>query len=92
MSENPAVIDSVFLKNGFRKGAEILIAHRDEINALNVFPVPDGDTGHNMSACVLEACRELDKIKFDSMKTVTEAIKTGTLMGARGNSGGVHTR
>jgi len=87
MSENPAVIDSVFLKNGFRKGAEILIAHRDEINALNVFPVPDGDTGHNMSACVLEACRELDKIKFDSMKTVTEAIKTGTLMGARGNSG-----
>src|SRR6056297_1120989 len=80
-------VDAVFLKNGFKKASEVLVAHRDELNALNVFPVPDGDTGHNMSACVLEACRELDKIKYDSIKTVSNAIKNGTLMGARGNSG-----
>ncbi len=87
MDNKPSKVDALFLKNGFKKAAEVLVAHRDELNALNVFPVPDGDTGHNMSACVLEACRELDKIKYDSIKTVSNAIKNGTLMGARGNSG-----
>lgn len=87
LDNNPSKVDAVFLKNGFKKASEVLVAHRDELNALNVFPVPDGDTGHNMSACVLEACRELDKIKYDTIKTVSNAIKTGTLMGARGNSG-----
>ncbi|MFP4461240.1 MAG: DAK2 domain-containing protein [Thermotogota bacterium] len=87
MDKKPSKVDALFLKNGFKKASEVLVAHRDELNALNVFPVPDGDTGHNMSACVLEACRELDKIKYDSIKTVSNAIKNGTLMGARGNSG-----
>jgi len=87
MDKEPSNIDALFLKNGFRKASEILVAHKDELNALNVFPVPDGDTGHNMSACVLEACKELDKIEFDSIKTVSNAIRNGTLMGARGNSG-----
>jgi len=87
LDNNPSKVDAVFLKNGFKKASEVLVAHRDELNALNVFPVPDGDTGHNMSACVLEACKELDKIKYDTIKTVSNAIKTGTLMGARGNSG-----
>ncbi len=87
LDNKPSKVDAVFLKNGFKKASEVLVAHRDELNALNVFPVPDGDTGHNMSACVLEACRELDKIKYDSIKTVSNAIKNGTLMGARGNSG-----
>ncbi|HPF16520.1 MAG TPA: DAK2 domain-containing protein [Thermotogota bacterium] len=87
LDNNPSKVDAAFLKNGFKKASEVLVAHRDELNALNVFPVPDGDTGHNMSACVLEACRELDKIKYDTIKTVSNAIKTGTLMGARGNSG-----
>jgi len=87
MSDNAKAIDAIFLKNGFKKGAEILLAHKDEINALNVFPVPDGDTGHNMCACVVEACKELDQLEFESIKTVSDAIKNGTLMGARGNSG-----
>ena len=87
LDNKPSKVDALFLKNGFKKASEVLVAHRDELNALNVFPVPDGDTGHNMSACVLEACRELDKIKYDSIKTVSNAIKNGTLMGARGNSG-----
>ncbi|HOO33338.1 MAG TPA: DAK2 domain-containing protein [Thermotogota bacterium] len=87
MDKEPSKINAEFLKNGFRKAAEVLVAHRDELNALNVFPVPDGDTGHNMSACVLEACKTLDGVEFDSIKTVSKAIKDGTLMGARGNSG-----
>jgi DAK2 domain fusion protein YloV len=87
LDNKPSKVDAIFLKNGFKKASEVLVAHRDELNALNVFPVPDGDTGHNMSACVLEACKELDKIKYDSIKTVSNAIKNGTLMGARGNSG-----
>jgi len=87
VDKEPSKINAEFLKNGFRKAAEVLVAHRDELNALNVFPVPDGDTGHNMSACVLEACKTLDGVEFDSIKTVSKAIKDGTLMGARGNSG-----
>ncbi len=87
MSDSVKAIDAIFLKNGFKKGTEILVAHKDEINALNVFPVPDGDTGHNMCACVMEACKELDQLEFESIKTVSDAIKNGTLMGARGNSG-----
>jgi DAK2 domain fusion protein YloV len=80
-------VTPLFLKEAFKKGVEVLLLHKDEINALNVFPVPDGDTGSNMSACALEAVRALDKITFVSMKNVTEAIRMGTLMGARGNSG-----
>lgn len=87
MQNQSDTLSPVFLKEAFKKGVEILLIHRDEINALNVFPVPDGDTGSNMSACVLEAMKELDKISFNSMKNVAEAIRTGTLMGARGNSG-----
>jgi hypothetical protein len=87
VDKEPSKINAEFLKNGFRKASEVLLAHRDELNALNVFPVPDGDTGHNMSACVIEACKALDGIEFDSIKTVSKAIKDGTLMGARGNSG-----
>ncbi|MCX7653696.1 MAG: DAK2 domain-containing protein [Fervidobacterium sp.] len=69
------------------KGTENLLAHRDEINALNVFPVPDGDTGSNMSSTLLEACKYLENLSDTKLKNVLDAIKRGTLMGARGNSG-----
>ncbi|MGC8819974.1 MAG: DAK2 domain-containing protein [Fervidobacterium sp.] len=69
------------------KGTENLLAHRDEINALNVFPVPDGDTGSNMSSTMLEACKYLENLTDTKLKNVLDAIKKGTLMGARGNSG-----
>jgi len=87
MDKQTEMMTSLALKGAFKKGAEVLMQHKDEINALNVFPVPDGDTGSNMSACVLEALKEFDKISFESMKNVAQAIRTGTLMGARGNSG-----
>ncbi|MDK2885533.1 MAG: fatty acid kinase [Thermosipho sp. (in: thermotogales)] len=76
------------LKFCFIKGTENLLKHKDEINALNVFPVPDGDTGSNMSATMLEGCKYLESIDDKiTMEKVLEAIKNGTLMGARGNSG-----
>lgn len=76
------------LKFCFVKGTENLLKHKDEINALNVFPVPDGDTGSNMSATMLEGCKYLESIDGKlTMKKVLTAIKDGTLMGARGNSG-----
>ncbi|HRW92216.1 MAG TPA: DAK2 domain-containing protein [Thermotogota bacterium] len=87
MKQVDKTIDARFLKEGFKVATENLLAHKDEINALNVFPVPDGDTGHNMSACMLEATHSLEKLPIDSMTNVLEAIRTGTLMGARGNSG-----
>jgi len=87
MDKQTDKLTSLALKGAFKKGIEVLLQHKDEVNALNVFPVPDGDTGSNMSACMLEALKEIDKITFESMKNVVQAIRTGTLMGARGNSG-----
>ncbi|KAF2956729.1 DAK2 domain-containing protein [Marinitoga sp. 38H-ov] len=72
----------------FKKAAETLLVNKDEINTLNVFPVPDGDTGSNMSSGMLEACEWLDKVKNkDSIKDVMKNMRDGILMGARGNSG-----
>lgn len=73
---------------GVKKAAEELVKNRDEINALNVFPVPDGDTGSNMSAAMLEACDWMDKVKDpNNTKEVLKILRDGLLMGARGNSG-----
>jgi len=80
-------INGVEMKGIFLKGTENLLAHRDEINALNVFPVPDGDTGSNMSSTMLEACKYLENTTDTKLKSILDAIKRGTLMGARGNSG-----
>jgi len=80
-------INGVEMKGIFMKGAENLLMHRDEINALNVFPVPDGDTGSNMSSTMLEACKYLENLPDTKLKNVLDSIKRGTLMGARGNSG-----
>ncbi|NUU99610.1 Dak phosphatase [Marinitoga sp. 1154] len=72
----------------FKKAAETLLVNKDEINALNVFPVPDGDTGSNMSSGMLEACEWLDKVKNkDKLKDIMKNMRDGLLMGARGNSG-----
>ena len=62
--------------------------HRDSINSLNVYPVPDGDTGTNMSLTLGSVVEELDLLAFDaSLGEVCGAIAHGSLMGARGNSG-----
>ncbi len=71
-----------------KKGAEELAKNKDEINALNVFPVPDGDTGNNMLAGMLEACKSMDEVEDkNDMKSMMESLRRGLLLGARGNSG-----
>lgn len=65
---------------------EALAAHREPINRLNVYPVPDGDTGTNMSLTIVSACDELAGAD-DDLASVCKAVSHGSLMGARGNSG-----
>jgi len=80
-------MDGELFAIGFKKGTEVLLTHVDEINTLNVFPVPDGDTGSNMSSALLEACKHIEQLKKRDLTSVLQAIETGTLLGARGNSG-----
>lgn len=71
----------------FLAGAQNLEAKKEWINELNVFPVPDGDTGTNMSMTILSAAREVAALNDPSMKDLCKAISSGSLRGARGNSG-----
>ena len=69
-------------------GANRLEANKKEVDELNVFPVPDGDTGTNMSLTVMSAAREVLKTGDDaSVEAVAKALSSGALRGARGNSG-----
>lgn len=68
-------------------GAEWVTKNRDQLNRINVFPVPDGDTGSNMSSTLISAVREMDALKEVSLETTAKAAAWGALMGARGNSG-----
>ncbi|MCB1038573.1 MAG: DAK2 domain-containing protein [Acidimicrobiales bacterium] len=69
---------------GFR---DALAAHKDAINRLNVYPVPDGDTGSNMALTLSSVVAELDEVEGDDLAAVCKAVGHGALMGARGNSG-----
>lgn len=80
-------IDSKSLRNMIISGANNLQNNKDLIDKLNVFPVPDGDTGTNMSLTIASAVKELDKVSDDAITTIGKAISKGSLMGARGNSG-----
>ncbi|HBE08233.1 MAG TPA: dihydroxyacetone kinase [Lachnospiraceae bacterium] len=81
-------IDAKTLAKMFLAGAKTLEAHKDEINELNVFPVPDGDTGTNMTMTIMSAAREVAGLGDAlEMKAVAKAISSGSLRGARGNSG-----
>ena len=71
----------------FLSGAATLEANKSWINDLNVFPVPDGDTGTNMTMTVSSAVKELGKLNDPDMQAVAKAISFGSLRGARGNSG-----
>ena len=79
--------DGPGLLEAFRAAVDNLDAHVDEINALNVYPVPDGDTGSNMLATVRAALEEADAVAGRQADRVAAAISFGALMGARGNSG-----
>ena len=72
----------------FLAGAQNIEAKKDYINELNVFPVPDGDTGTNMTMTIMSAAREVSALGDDAdMAALCKAISSGSLRGARGNSG-----
>ena len=85
MSKN--TIDSKMLARMFMAGACNLEKNKDYINELNVFPVPDGDTGTNMTMTIMSAYKELNNLEDPDMKATCKAISSGSLRGARGNSG-----
>jgi hypothetical protein len=80
-------IDAVLLKTMFLSGAGNLKSKKEWINDLNVFPVPDGDTGTNMTMTILSAAKEVSAIDKPDMASLAKAISSGSLRGARGNSG-----
>ena len=71
----------------FLAGAQNIEAKKEYINELNVFPVPDGDTGTNMSLTIMAAAKEVTALERPDMKDLAKAISSGSLRGARGNSG-----
>ena len=80
-------IDAKMLAKMFLAAAKNLEAKKEYINELNVFPVPDGDTGTNMTLTILSAAKEVAALENPSMETLAKAISMGSLRGARGNSG-----
>ena len=80
-------ISAETLQKMFIAGAKNLEAKKEWINELNVFPVPDGDTGTNMTLTIMSAAKEVGAITNPDMETIAKAISTGSLRGARGNSG-----
>ena len=85
MSSNK--IDAAMLKTMFLAGVKNLEAKKEWINELNVFPVPDGDTGTNMTLTILSAAKEVMALDEVTMEGLAKAISSGSLRGARGNSG-----
>ena len=80
-------IDAALLKKMLIGGAKRLEANKEYINELNVFPVPDGDTGTNMTMTALAAAKEVGNAAEVTVKEVTRGLSSGSLRGARGNSG-----
>ena len=80
-------IDAKTLQKAFLAGAQNLESQKEWINELNVFPVPDGDTGTNMTMTIMAAAREVEAIEEPTMETLARAVSSGSLRGARGNSG-----
>lgn len=80
-------IDGHLLKEMLLSGANELDNKKVMVNSLNVFPVPDGDTGTNMSATMASAASEINQVKNITLQSIGDALAMGSLMGARGNSG-----
>lgn len=80
-------LDAALLAKMFLAGAKNLDAKKEWINELNVFPVPDGDTGTNMCMTIMSAAKEVSAIENPTMEALAKAISSGSLRGARGNSG-----
>ena len=84
---NKQTIDAKILSRMFLAGAKNLEAKKEWINELNVFPVPDGDTGTNMTLTIMSAASEVGALTDPDMETLAKVISSGSLRGARGNSG-----
>ena len=84
---NNKTIDAKILSRMFLSGAKNLEAKKEWINELNVFPVPDGDTGTNMTLTIMSAASEVGALTDPDMESLAKAISSGSLRGARGNSG-----
>ncbi len=80
-------IDAGIVQKCFLSGAKRIEANKEYINELNVFPVPDGDTGTNMTLTIMSAAKDVAALESPSMEQVCKAISSGSLRGARGNSG-----
>ena len=85
MSKN--TIDASLCAKMFLAGAKNLESKKEWINELNVFPVPDGDTGTNMTLTIMAAAKEVVSLEPVTMETLAKAVSSGSLRGARGNSG-----
>ncbi len=84
---NSNKINAKILAKMFLAGAKNLEVKKEWINELNVFPVPDGDTGTNMTLTIMSAAKEVVNLQDEDMMTICKAISSGSLRGARGNSG-----
>ncbi len=84
---NPTVIDSSLLKLLIKNGTIALRNDYQRINELNVFPVPDGDTGSNMQSTMMSGVKAIGNIEDGNIEKIAKALSRGLLMGARGNSG-----
>ena len=80
-------ISGSMLKEAFQYAYQSLYKNKEGVNALNVFPVPDGDTGTNMTLTMRSAISKLDSMNNPTVEEVGKAISNGSIMGARGNSG-----
>ncbi|MCL1790547.1 MAG: DAK2 domain-containing protein [Peptococcaceae bacterium] len=87
MGEKYKLIDGCMFKDMLSAGFRYLDARKNEVDALNIFPVPDGDTGINMSMTIGSADKYAQKVEGDSIADMAGAAATGSLFGARGNSG-----
>ena len=80
-------INGVMLRKMILNGAKLLDSNKQHVDSLNVFPVPDGDTGTNMTLTIMSAAKEVQSLENADMLTIAKAISSGSLRGARGNSG-----
>ncbi len=81
------MINGQILKQAIISGANNICSQKARINDLNIFPVPDGDTGTNMSMTIMAAVKELEKLDSDEVSVVAKKTASAMLRGARGNSG-----
>ena len=81
------LITGAMLRKMVISGANYLEENKEYVNSLNVFPVPDGDTGTNMSLTMKSAVKEINMVTSNNMEQICDAVSKGALKGARGNSG-----